>query len=207
MDEQERAAQVELAAGGDQDALQRLIVWYHGPLRGVLEGEMDGPLRRHIDPDDVLQETYIAAFKAVSGCEFDGPGGFYKWLETIARNQLKDQQRALKSKKRDIARNLSGQPTMTASYPDLLPRLPGGDSTPSRQLAKQEAIAAVMSSLARLADDRRTVVRKRFLEGRPVGEIATSLGKTEAAVHMLTHRGLKDLRRLMVSITRYLTRL
>ena len=207
MDEQERAAQVELAARGDEDALQRLIVCYHGPLRGVLEGQIDGPLRRHLDPDDVLQETYIAAFKAVSGCEFDGPGGFYKWLETIARNQLKDQQRALKSKKRDIARNLSGQPTMTASYPDLLPRLPCGDSTPSRQLAKQEAIAAVMSSLARLTDDQRTVVRMRYLQGLPVAQIASVLAKTENAVHVICHRGLNELRRIMISITHYLTSL
>ena len=36
MDEQERTAQIELVNRGDADALQRLIVHYHGPLRRVL---------------------------------------------------------------------------------------------------------------------------------------------------------------------------
>ncbi len=102
MGEEERAAQVGLASGGDADALQRLIVHYHATLHGILDGQIDDTTRRHVDPDDVLQDTYIAVFKAVTGCEFEGPGGFYKWLETIARNQLRDRQRALGRQKRDV---------------------------------------------------------------------------------------------------------
>ena len=82
-----------------------------------------------------------------------------------------------------------------------------GESTPSRQIAKDEAIAAVMSCLARLRDDQRTVVQLRFLEGRSVADVAEHLGKTEPAIHMLCHRGLTALRESMVSITHYLSRL
>ena len=207
MDEEERAAQVGLASGGDADALQRLIVHYHATLHGILDGQIDDTMRRHVDPDDVLQETYIAAFRAVTGCEFEGPGGFYKWLETIARNQLRDRQRALGRQKRDVGREVAHQPVTTASYPDLVQRLASPQSTPSRHLAKAEATAAVMSCLARLTDDQRAVVRMRFLEGRPVAEIATALGKTENAIHVACHRSLNELRQLLMSITHYLTSL
>ena len=206
MDEKERAVQVELAAKGDRDALPRLIVHYHVPLRRVLAGGMDGAVRRYIDPDDVLQETYIAAFKAVADCDFDGPGGFYKWLERIARNRLKNQQRALKQQKRDVGREVVRQTATTGSYPDLIQRVASPQSTPSRHMAREEATAAVMSCLARLTDDQRIAVTMRFLEARPVSEIAAHLGRSEMAVHMLFHRGLKALRKLMVSITDYLTR-
>ena len=205
MDERERAVQVELAAEGDVDALQRLVVHYHAPLRGMLEAHMEPAVRRHLDPDDVLQDTYVAAFKRVAGCTFDGPGAFYRWLETIAVNQLKDHQRALKRQKRDVGRQLTGLPRTSTTYPDLVHRLASPDGTPSRQMAKHEAAAAVMSCLARLTDDQRRVVKMRFLEGRPVAEVAAALGKSEPAVHMLCHRGLKQLRKLMVSISRYLT--
>lgn len=249
MDEGERAALVELVAQGDCDALQRLVVIYHTPLRRMLETKIEPGLRHHIDPDDILQQAYVAAFKAVAAqtrdrrgaddqsrdregaetlppqdssvrhadhtrqhtgttpLQFTGPGGFYKWLETIAISRLKDEQRALRRQKRDVARVAHDRPDISASYPDLVDRLAGSQSTPSRQIARDEAIAAVMSSLARLTEEQREVVRLRFLEGLPVADIAARLCKTEPAVHMLCHRGLKALRELMVSITRYLTRL
>ncbi len=207
MDEAERTEQVKLATGGDADALQRLIVFYHAPLRRLLEDKIDGRFRRHIDPDDVLQEAYVAAFKAAGDCRFDGPGAFYRWLEAVVRNRLKDQIRALKQQKRNIGREVAVRPIATASYCDLIDRLPSPQSTPSRQVSRDEATAAVLSCLARLTDDQRNAIRLRFLEGRPVSEIASCLGKSDMAVHMLFHRGLKALRELMGSITHYLTRL
>ena len=207
MNEDERAEQVELAAAGDQDALQRLLVHYHDLLRLTIDREIDGKFQPHLDPDDVLQAAYVAAVKTVAGCTFDGPGGFYKWLERIARNELSDCRRALKRRKRDISREVCPLPGPTDSYPTLVSRLTAPQTTPSRQLSKQEAVAAVMSSLARLPDDQRRVVTMRFLEGRSVADIAAVLGKTENAVHVNCHRGLDNLRRLMDSITDYLTSL
>ncbi|MCP4591078.1 MAG: sigma-70 family RNA polymerase sigma factor [bacterium] len=204
MDEKQRAAQIELATKGDQGALQRLVVDYHAPLRAFLAGQLDGVWRRRIDPDDVLQDAYVAAFRTVSTCRFDGPPQFYKWMEAIAHNALKNIQRGLKSRKRDIAREIHGAPGSRTSYPDLVGRVAASDSTPSRHVARDEAAAAVLSSLARLSDDQRHVVRMRFLEGRSVTEVATELGKTDAAVHALCRRGLAGLRKSLDSISRYL---
>jgi len=81
------------------------------------------------------------------------------------------------------------------------------NGSPSRELAKAEVSAALTSSLARLTDDQREVVRLRFLEGWAVDEVASRLDKSEAAIHMLCHRGLKDLRKVMLSMTRFLSSL
>jgi RNA polymerase sigma-70 factor (ECF subfamily) len=205
MTEQERANQVQLAAGGDADALQRLIVHYHEPLHATVAKAIGDALRPYLEPDDVLQEAYATAFKKVADCDFDGPGAFYKWLERIALNQVRTDERDRRRQKRDPAREANAPMPAATSYPDLLAHVAGTDTTPSRRLAKQEATAAVLASLARLTDDQRTVIRMRIVESRPAAEVAQTLGKTEAAVHMLTHRALKDLRRLLVSITRYLT--
>jgi RNA polymerase sigma-70 factor (ECF subfamily) len=206
MEEQQRAAQIELAVGGDPDALQQLIVDYHPVLRAAVAAKMDAPTRRRIDPDDVLQNAYADAFKAITTCRFDRPGAFYRWLETIALNELKSRRQALRAQKRDVRREVSGTAWDATSYPDLVHRLMAPDSTPSRQVARGEAVAAVLSSLARLSDDQRRVIRLRFLEGRPVAEVAERLGKSEGAVHGLCRRGLRALRESMVSISRYLTR-
>ncbi|MFH0982254.1 MAG: sigma-70 family RNA polymerase sigma factor [Planctomycetota bacterium] len=204
MDERQRAEQVELAVRGDADALQRLIVYYHAVLRAVVADCLDDAYRARLDPDDVLQDAYTAAFKAMTGCQFDGPAGFYAWLETIALNTLRNHQRASKRHKRNIEREQRPPAAAESSYLGLVHRLAASDTTPSGQFARQEAVAAVTSSLARLTDEQRAVVRLRFLEGRPVAEVAARLGKTEAAVHKLCYRGLKTLHELLVSITRYM---
>lgn len=205
MDEQARTADIGRLMAGDADAWQRLIVRYHRPLWRVVVAAVEPELRAYIDPDDILQKTYVKAFKAFPKCRFDGPGAFYRWLEAIALTKLKDEVRSLRRGKRDVRRIAHSWTEMTSTCPDLVYRLASPESTPSRVVAKDEAVAAVMSCLARLSDDQREVVRLRFLEGRSVGEIAQQLGKSEPAIHVLCHRGLKALRRCMVSITHFLT--
>jgi RNA polymerase sigma-70 factor (ECF subfamily) len=206
MDEQERAADVKRVLAGDGDALQRLIIHYHPTLRVYVVSALANKGRTGIDVDDVLQQAYVTAFRSLPSCRFDGPGGFYKWLETIAWSRLVDQ---LRKRDRDpavTAGDLLGGSAGSSSYPDLFQRLAGPESTPSHHVARDEAIAMVMSCLARLTNDQRAVVRMRFLEGRAVGDIAGALEKTEPAIHQLCHRGLKELRKHLVSLTRFLTR-
>ena len=198
--------QVKLATQGDADALQRLVVEYHRSLHGVVDGAMDRSLRRHFGPEDILQAAYAAAFKAVSEARFDSPAAFYKWLETIALHELKNHRRSLQTKKRDAGREIHGSTGASTSYPDLLRRVAAPDSTPSRRVARSEAAAAILSSLARLPDGQREVIRLRFLEGKSVDEVAARLGKTKAAIHGLCRRGLRALRTFLVSISRFESR-
>ena len=136
---------------------------------------------------------------------FDTAPASYAWLENLAMNALRDQHRFLRRKKRDVLRDVHTLARPSESYDQLLDCIAATDSTPSRKLARVEASATVISSLARLTEDQRDVVRLRFLEGWAVAEVAAQLGKTEAAIHMLCHRGLKSLRATMLSMSRFLS--
>jgi RNA polymerase sigma-70 factor (ECF subfamily) len=200
-----RADLVRRAVQGDADALQRLIVHYHGVLHAQVEKRISAKLRRHFDADDVLQHAYIAAFQSIKGQAVDGPGGFYKWIERITLERLATTERDLRRKKRDIGRDWhadSARPAALgrASYATLLNMLPTPGDSPSRYIAAREASAAVVSSLARLTDEQRDVVRMRFLEDRPVAEIAAIMSKSEPAIYMLCARGLKALSGFLGSI-------
>jgi len=255
MDERERGELVARVTAGDADALQRLIVEYHRVLHRVISGALPTDARARVDAEDVLQEAYVSAFKALGipnrerqgghdpspererGDEpirdrarendpirdrarggdpsrdregavrtprFDTPAGFYKWLEAIALNVLKNMQRDLHRRRRDVAREVHAAARADSTYTDMLDRLTQTGSTPSRHVARDEAVAALLSSLARLTAEQREVIRLRFLEQRSVPEVAAQLGKTEPAIHALCYRALKQLRTHLGSVSRYL---
>ena len=176
MHEPELAKQVALASRGDADALQCLIVAHHASLRRVVAGAIDAPLRTYIDPDDVLQEAYVSVFQQCGKIEFATSGHLYNWLKRFALDRMKDAQRACRRQKRDVARRVPQSPNTATSYPDLLQRISAADTSPSRQIGKEEAVAVMLSCLARLTEDQRAVIRLRFLDDVSVSEVAERLG-------------------------------
>lgn len=205
LSEKRRDELVQRVNVGDLDALQQLLMHYHDILRGFAQRELNPEMMRRIDPEDVLQEAYADVFQNVDALRFDNPGHFYKWLEQVVRNAAQDLIRALHRKKRDIQRERPLHTQTAASYPDLLQRLAGDGTTPSQNVSRRENVAVLMVCLARLTPDQREVVRLRFLEDEPVAEITQRLGKSENAVYTLCHRGLKNLREMMETLSRSIT--
>lgn len=195
---------IAAANAGSDEALQALIVRFHERLRGAIQHQTPARLRPHLDADDVLQQAYITVFNR-RDVRFESLGGVYKWLETIALSRLADARRYLGRQKRDVARNFIGHNPLVDSCRDIMTQLPDAATSPSRQLGRNEAVAAMLSSLARLSEDRRTVLRMRFLEQRSVAEIAETLGKSEGSVHQLCSRGLQDLREILGPLSNYLS--
>lgn len=204
MNAAERNRLVGLLSQGDSAALQWLLVSYHTQLHRAIAKSADPDLAAWVDTEDVLQEAYIAVFRHVDGSAFDGPAHFYKWVEQIALNKLRDAQRGLRRRKRAVWRRVP-QPDHSGTYVDGVLRLVADAPTPSWLHRRREATAAVMTCLARLDEDQRRVIRMRFFEGSPVKEIAERLGRSEAAIYGLYGRGLKRLRELLGPLTDYLS--
>ena len=206
VDEQERSEQIGLAVAGDADALQRLIMEYHGPLgtsiQQMINARIDPARRRHVTAEDVLQEAYAAANRTIKSCRFSGPAAFYKWLETIALRKVIDVQKAAARLPKGESAAAPGRPTRASSYLGLSKMVADTGDTPSRALRQEEGMAALLSGLARLPDNQRTAIRLRFLEEMPVTEVARNMDSTAAAVYGLCRQGLRWLRENMDSISR-----
>lgn len=198
MTDAEQMGLIQAATAGDRDALQRLIVHWHGALRRLIAPRISTKLRRILDVDDVLQQAYVAAYRSIESCTFKEVSSFCKWLERIALNSLVDCRRTLERKKRNAPRPLyAGRIASGSSTADLLAQIVAPGRTPSSYAARREVEAIALAALARLPDDQRTVVNMRFFEGRSVPEIASELERTTAAINSLTSRGLKALRAMV----------
>lgn len=186
---------VQQAVAGDTAALERLLLSHYDRLAGEVSRKLPDELRGLIAADDVLQEAFVVAFREICGFVSQRPNSFYAWLATIAQHRLFDLVKAQRAAKRGGGRIALGEGAKSPedSLVGLLEVLNIHEHTPSRSVARHEAVTAVQVGLAGLKEDYREALRLRYLEGLPVADVAARLGRTEHAVHMLCHRGLQQL--------------
>jgi RNA polymerase sigma-70 factor (ECF subfamily) len=186
--------------GGDETAACALFVACHDPLRELVESRMDRVFQKgRVDPEDVIQEAYAAAWSGLGDAEFANFAAFIGWMRKITQNKLIDLRRSLLAEKQDVNLRLSRERLHSASYYDLFDQVASPQTAPSGNAMREEALAALSSQMWRLPEDYRLVIRWRFIQFLPVSEIAARLNRSESAGHQLCHRGLKQLRQLMGS--------
>jgi RNA polymerase sigma-70 factor (ECF subfamily) len=169
MDDDELIAAV---AGGDDTALRELFArhapWLAARLRAVLPAA---------EVEDALQETFLAVWQGAAGYRPAGAAG--GWLWGIARRQA-----ALLLRRRGPAAVelldaglLSQDPTAAQLAGD-----------PAEAALTRADLARALSALGPAGGLEREVWRLRYLEDRPVAEVAQLLGVPAGTVKSRSHR-------------------
>ena len=160
------------AKAGDRDALRYLYCRYADNVYGYV----CSILRDEHEAEDVTQNVFAKLMSAIHKYERrEVP--FSAWILRIARNAALDHLRQRRA-------------------------IPVADVRPATG-AEDEHVGnrdVVWDALRQVAPDHRRVVLMRHLLGLSAGEIADELGKTEAAVHGLHHRGRAAARRELVTL-------
>ena len=191
------------AVARDTAALSTLLERY-GP-RVAREIRIDRKWQSLLSAEDVMQVTYLEAFLLIGRFDPRGEGSFRAWLRRIAENNLRDAIKGLRRAKRPSPARQVTPSNRDDSYITLFGNLTGTGSTPSHHVARDEAQGILDGAIARLPPDYERVVRQLDLADRSVTEVASSLGRSKGAVHMLRARAHDRLRELLGSATRYFT--
>ena len=188
------------ARAGDLEALAELLERHGAELGGRLAARIPAAHRAVLDPEDVLQVTYLEAFLRIA--DFRGEASaFAGWLGAIAENNLCDGLRELgRAKRPDSGRRMAGDAALA-----LFEALGSGATSPTRAAARGEAQARLHAALAELPRDYARVVALIDLEGRSVEEAASELARSRGAVHMLRLRAHERLRERLGAAERYLS--
>ena len=137
---------------------------------------------RHVaDPDDLANEVFVRAFRAIHTVRGDGER-FRSWLFGIAHNAAID----------DLRRQ-ARRPYEVVLDHDR-PAVGGNVETEAIALVDE---ARVESLLARLSADQRDVVLLRVLGDLSVSQTAAVLDKSYEAVKALQRRAIVSLRRIV----------
>lgn len=142
------------------------------------------------DARDVLQETFLAAFRALD--RFRGEGRLTTWLFRIAANAcLKMRRRPRFEAQEELPLEAflpgSGEPAGIG---------PGADD-PERRLLTAELREALERGIAELPEPYRVVLVLRDVEGFPAEEVARILDLSVPAVKSRLHRARLFLRRYL----------
>src|SRR5262245_35401816 len=181
--ERDLREQLWRAAAGDEGCWRRLLEQHNGRLRRMVEFRLDPRLQGHLDPSDVLQETYLEASLQLNDY-LSRPGPpFHLWLRGLAGNRLnKLHRRHLGASKRDARRDVSLEEAMPeASSVLLAAHLVGNEDRPSAAAHRADLQARVAELLEQLDPlDREALVLRHF-ERLSSAEAGQVLGISEAA--------------------------
>ncbi len=172
-------ALIDAARAGDRDAFGRLVeretaAVYRTCLR---------ILGRPHDAEDVTQESFVAAFRAIGG--YRGEGSPRAWLLRIAQRQS---YRRLEQRRPTAELDTVGEARLADSSTD-----------PTRVVAAIESRNEIRDAVAALPEPYREVVTLRFFGELSLFEVAEITGRPLGTVKTHLRRGLERLRPIVAS--------
>jgi RNA polymerase sigma-70 factor (ECF subfamily) len=155
-------------------AMRAFVVRYERTVFALVS-RMLGP-GSHVE--DVAQETFLRAFRALPAFRPDGPARASTWLLTIATRLALD---AKKKKRLPIA-----EPEAALDVPD--------GTTPEKESARRELGRRLAAAAARLSDDQRAAFLLSELHGFTTREVAEALGIPENTAKTRVFRAKEHMR-------------
>jgi RNA polymerase sigma-70 factor (ECF subfamily) len=166
---------VELAQGGDRDALEELYLIHFDRIYSYLHMSVGN---RH-DAEDLTTQTFLKMLESIGKFHWQS-APFSAWLFRIAHNLAMDHFRARRR----------WQPEEEVPEPI-------GDAEPSAELEAMKSIGrqSMLEMIETLSPEQRQVLTLKFVFNFANADVATILGKTEGAIKSLQHRALVSLER------------
>ena len=154
---------VERAQAGDRRAFDLLVLKYQHRLVKLIGRYV----RDHAEVQDVAQESFIKAYRALP--RFRGDSAFYTWLYRIAINTAKN---SLVSQARRVSEHAVD--VQAAEQFDGAFEL-RDTATPERLLMRDQVESTIMASIEELPEDLRTAIMLREIEGMSYEDIAEAM--------------------------------
>jgi RNA polymerase sigma-70 factor, ECF subfamily len=173
---------IQAVLHGDSERFGILVVRYQDRLFNGLARMLGSAA----DADDVLQESFLQAFRKLSS--FRESSSFYTWIYRIAINAAINLRRR---ERRSV--NLSDN----AQFHDQLVTDP--DSGPARRMEQSEEVRELQEALNQLSDEHRNILVLREIEGMSYEDISQILDMPIGTVRSRLHRARLQLRDSLIA--------
>ncbi len=137
------------------------------------------------DAEDIMQETFIKAFKGIKSFDFNISSNFSSWICKIGVHCSLDYLRKCKRRKTDKTEYIS----------TLSDELEAKDSSPEKLAVMAQAVAHVKNALHRLSPKQRLIFDLRHLQHMDIKDIAENLQCSQSTVKKQLQRAVSRLRK------------
>jgi RNA polymerase sigma-70 factor (ECF subfamily) len=169
---------VEKAKCGDRGAFDRLVREYEPRFVRIIQARLGRPLSEKTEVQDILQEALLRAFRSLQNFHWRQEDAFVSWTAGIIENVIRTQSQ----------RHGRGE------FLELHRDLPGGQSSPSKHVRREERFDRLEDALNTLSPEHREVIILARIERMRIKEIAERMKRSPDAVKQLLVRALRKLR-------------
>ncbi|MEW6074616.1 MAG: sigma-70 family RNA polymerase sigma factor [Planctomycetota bacterium] len=190
---------VRRAQAGEHAALERLFARYYDRVRRIVRIRLGAGLRRMLDAEDILQETFVEAVRSFDAFEVREEARLIDWLGRIAENRIRAAARQARAAKRDRAREVTLERLRSSVASGALVPEPAASITlPGDRAAAAEERERLEECIAALKEEYREVILRRDYEGGSWATVASLMGSPGPnAARMLHARALIELAALV----------
>jgi RNA polymerase sigma-70 factor, ECF subfamily len=183
-------ALLERARSGDLAALKELFESARPLIGDWATQQLSGAQVGMSRPSDIAQDTSLQAYTRFPSFKGTTEAEWQAWLRATLHNIIAQSARAARQQKRDERRTVSLDDSEVA-------RTRSGQPSPSEVTSNVEHWRDLMTHIFALPPDQQDAIKLVHLQWLTPAEAAEQLGKTEAAVNGLIHRGIQTLRERM----------
>jgi RNA polymerase sigma-70 factor, ECF subfamily len=189
---------LHLARMEDSQALGQLLELYRGYLALLARLQVGRRLQGKVDASDLVQETFLEAYRHFPRFHGTSEGELVAWLRQILAARLaKLVRRYLGTRRRDVRMERELAAELDQSSRVLDRGLVNSLSSPSQQADRREQAVLLAEALRQLPEDYREVLILRHLEGLSFPNVARRMGRSLDSVKNLWTRALARLRDLL----------
>ncbi len=168
---------IQGAREGDRQAFSTLEERFRQRMKAIVLHFL-GSSHPSVAAEDVLQETFLRAFRLIKHFDWRGEDSLLRWLGGIARNVVYE-----------IARQNRREPLI-----GLRDDIPRSEPSQSEALRRNERFDRLQSALDVLKAEYREVVLLARIEGLPLKIVAERMHRSREAVRQLLWRALRQLK-------------
>lgn len=181
---------VDRAQAGDMQAYNRLFERYYERVLRIVRIRLGRGLKRFVEAEDILQETFIAAVRTFDRFEMRHEASLIAWMARLAENKIReaaDYHHALKRDRRRDRALVYVRDAMASG--SLQMDLPSPIELPDQLASKQELTGLLEECLAELSEDQREVILLRLYHKGSWTWVAEQTGRpTDAAAREFFRR-------------------
>lgn len=189
---------------GDGQALTELFSAQRERLWRIVHFRLDDRLRGRIDPDDVLQETYLAAVQRLTHYKEGNFTSPFLWLRAVLKQTLIDlHRRHVGAQRRAVDRDvaLDASPYAQTSATLIAAMLAGKLTSPSQAAARAELVGTVEKAMATMEPIDQEVLALRHFEELSNAEVAEVLGIEQKAASIRYVRAVRRLKEILAAVS------